>query len=164
MASPVLIKARGVSKSFGPKEVLRSVYVEIDRGDRVGLVGPNGAGKSTLLKILMGELKPDLGEIEAQTEKIQYLPQFQDIGEETVEDACMNPWASATQSRLERLEALMANSANSPELDLDKIASEYGQLQEELASRRSHEVEEKKRAALERVGMLERSADDRILS
>ncbi len=158
----VLIKARGVSKSFGPKEVLRSVDVEIDKGDRVGLVGPNGAGKSTLLKILIGELKPDLGEITKQTDKIQYLPQFQDMGEATVEDACIDPWASDTQRRLEKLEALMANSADIAELDLGRIASEYGQLQEELTSRRTHEVEEKRRTALERVGMSERSGEDKI--
>jgi ATP-binding cassette, subfamily F, member 3 len=159
---PVLIKARGISKAFGPKEVLRSVDIEIDRGDRVGLVGPNGAGKSTLLKILIGELKPDLGEISTQTDKIQYLPQFQDIGETTVDDACIDPWASAMQTKLEKLEALMANSANIPELDLHKIASEYGQLQEELTSRRGHEVEEKRKAALERVGMSERAGEDKV--
>jgi ATP-binding cassette, subfamily F, member 3 len=158
----VLIKARGVSKSFGPKEVLRSVDVEIDKGDRVGLVGPNGAGKSTLLKILIGELKPDLGEITARTDKIQYLPQFQDLGEATVEDACIDPWASVTQARLEKLEALMASSADLPQFDLSNIASEYGQLHDELTSRRTHEVEEKRRAALERVGMLNRSGDDKI--
>jgi ATP-binding cassette subfamily F protein 3 len=158
----VLIKARGVTKSFGPKEVLRSVDAEIDKGDRVGLVGPNGAGKSTLLKILIGELKPDLGEITAQTDKIQYLPQFQDLGEATVEDACIDPWASATQARLEKLEALMASSADLPQLELSNIASEYSQLHDELTSRRTHEVEEKRRAALERVGMLNRSGDDKI--
>ncbi len=159
---PVLIKARGVSIAFGPKEVLRSVDIEIDRGDRVGLVGPNGAGKSTLLKILVGEIKPDLGEITAQTEKIQYLPQFQDMGEATVEDACIDPWATATQARLKKLEEFMANSADIPEMDLGNIASEYGRLQEELTSRRTHEVEEKRRTALARVGMSERSGEDKI--
>jgi ATP-binding cassette subfamily F protein uup len=37
------------------------------RGDRVGIIGPNGAGKSTLLKIMLGELKPQRGEVSLGT-------------------------------------------------------------------------------------------------
>ena len=33
------------------------------RGDRIGLIGPNGSGKTTLLKLLLGELRPDAGEV-----------------------------------------------------------------------------------------------------
>jgi ATP-binding cassette subfamily F protein 3 len=56
----------------------------------------------------------------------------------------------------------MASSAELPELDLGEIASEYSQLQEELTSRRIHEVEEKRRTILERVGMSEHSGYDKI--
>jgi ATP-binding cassette subfamily F protein uup len=48
----------------------------IMRGDRVGIVGPNGAGKSTLLKILLGELKPERGEVTLGTSlQIAYFDQ-----------------------------------------------------------------------------------------
>ena len=33
------------------------------RGDRIGLIGPNGSGKTTLLKMMLGELRPDAGEV-----------------------------------------------------------------------------------------------------
>lgn len=57
-----VLKIAGVKKSFGDKEVLHGVDLEIRRGDRVAIMGPNGIGKSTLLKILVGRLEADAGE------------------------------------------------------------------------------------------------------
>lgn len=59
----LVIEARGVSKSFGPRTILRPLDLTILRGDRVAFVGPNGAGKTTLLKILTGEIAPDTGTV-----------------------------------------------------------------------------------------------------
>ncbi|MBX3438468.1 MAG: ABC-F family ATP-binding cassette domain-containing protein, partial [Planctomycetaceae bacterium] len=41
--------------------------LQIDRGDRVGILGPNGSGKTTLLRTLLGELKPDRGDVKFGT-------------------------------------------------------------------------------------------------
>jgi ATPase subunit of ABC transporter with duplicated ATPase domains len=40
------------------------VSLQVNRGDRIGLVGPNGAGKSTLFALLLGDVSPDKGTIE----------------------------------------------------------------------------------------------------
>ncbi len=55
--------AENITKSFGDRQVIRSLSTRVLRGDRLGIIGPNGAGKTTLLKILTGELAPDGGEI-----------------------------------------------------------------------------------------------------
>jgi ABC-type multidrug transport system ATPase subunit len=59
-----VLKVRGIRKSFGSKEVLHGVNLEVRRGDRLAVIGPNGIGKSTLLKILVGDLTADAGEVE----------------------------------------------------------------------------------------------------
>jgi ATP-binding cassette subfamily F protein uup len=58
-----VIDAKGISKSFGDRTVIRDFSLRIHRGDRIGIVGPNGAGKTTLLKILIGEMLPDAGNV-----------------------------------------------------------------------------------------------------
>ena len=58
-----VIEAKGISKSYGDKLILRDFSVKIQKGDRVAFVGPNGVGKTTLLKILLGEVTPDSGEV-----------------------------------------------------------------------------------------------------
>jgi ATPase subunit of ABC transporter with duplicated ATPase domains len=59
-----VLKIDGVTKTFGEKEVLPGVSLQVSRGDRLVIMGPNGIGKSTLLKILMGQLPADQGKVE----------------------------------------------------------------------------------------------------
>ncbi len=59
----VVIDAKGVSKNFGDRTIIRDLTLRVTRGDRIGIVGANGAGKTTLLKLLTGELEPDAGTI-----------------------------------------------------------------------------------------------------
>jgi ATP-binding cassette subfamily F protein uup len=57
------IEARGLSKSYGARPLVRDLSLKIMRGDRVGIVGPNGAGKTTLLDLLLGRIEPDAGSV-----------------------------------------------------------------------------------------------------
>src|SRR5580704_2353835 len=58
------LRLRDISFSYGGANLLEDVSLQIEPGERVGLLGRNGAGKSTLLKLLQGELKPDAGAID----------------------------------------------------------------------------------------------------
>ena len=57
------LEVRGIRKSFGGVEVLHGVDLDVHHGQIVALLGENGAGKSTLVKILVGEYRPDSGQI-----------------------------------------------------------------------------------------------------
>ncbi len=67
ISSKLLMEAKGLSKAFGERTVVRDVTMTVLRGDRIGIVGPNGAGKTTLLKLLTGELAPDSGTLKLGT-------------------------------------------------------------------------------------------------
>ena len=62
-SSTLVLEAKGVSKSFGDRPIVRDVSLRVMRGDRLGIVGPNGSGKTTLISLLTGTLEPDGGEI-----------------------------------------------------------------------------------------------------
>lgn len=69
-------EAKGLSKAFGERVILKDFSTRILRGDRVAIVGPNGAGKTTMVKLLLGELAPDTGEVKLGTNlAITYIDQ-----------------------------------------------------------------------------------------
>jgi ATP-binding cassette subfamily F protein uup len=58
-----VIEAKGLTKVFDDKVIVRNFDLRVMRGDRVAFVGPNGVGKTTLLKMLTGEIAPDDGTV-----------------------------------------------------------------------------------------------------
>lgn len=65
-----IIKVRHLAKKYGDNEVVRGLDLDIQRGECFGLLGPNGAGKTTTLKMLLGLVRPDVGEIRILDEDI----------------------------------------------------------------------------------------------
>jgi simple sugar transport system ATP-binding protein len=63
MNTEYIVEMKGICKSFGGVQALKSVDLELRRGEIMGMVGDNGAGKSTLMKILSGAYQADEGEI-----------------------------------------------------------------------------------------------------
>src|SRR5262249_28799361 len=62
MSEPAIV-VRGLRKSFGEKEAVAGIDLEIAHGSLAGLVGPNGAGKTTSLSMMTGLLRPDSGQV-----------------------------------------------------------------------------------------------------
>ena len=128
----MLLKAQSVSKSFGPMKVLEDVNLQINEGDRIGLVGANGAGKSTFLKILLGEEKEDTGEITRRTEKIGYMEQFVDIPEDmTVREVleASFSYAEHIKVRMAEIDALYSSGGD---IDWNALAEEQAELEGKL--------------------------------
>jgi heme exporter protein A len=62
-APALAVEIRGVKKTYGFKPVLRTINLELRRGERMALLGANGTGKTTLLRMLAGLTKPSAGTI-----------------------------------------------------------------------------------------------------
>ncbi|MGD8572051.1 MAG: ATP-binding cassette domain-containing protein [Gammaproteobacteria bacterium] len=74
----LILHLEKVSAGYGQTPVLHNVTLDIQNGDRIGLLGFNGAGKSTLIKLLAGELPPLSGDrTEAKDLKVGYFAQHQ---------------------------------------------------------------------------------------
>lgn len=63
MTAEVLVEVEHVSRSFGPRQVLRDVSFSVVKGEVLGFLGPNGAGKTTTMRILTGTLAPSAGQV-----------------------------------------------------------------------------------------------------
>jgi polar amino acid transport system ATP-binding protein len=68
----MLIRARGIRKSFGSQQVLRGIDLEVAAGEVCCIIGPSGSGKSTLLRCINHLEKVDGGQIHVDGELIGY--------------------------------------------------------------------------------------------
>jgi len=62
--SDVMVRMRGVSKSWGDNHVLRKLDLDVAPGEKVVVIGPSGSGKTTILRVVMTLERPDLGTVE----------------------------------------------------------------------------------------------------
>jgi len=101
-----------LSKSFAGRALFDDVSLQVNRGDRIGLVGPNGAGKSTLFALLLGDVSPDKGTIAIEKNAtIGFLPQeTAAAGDETVLELALavSPALVHAQKVLKEHEAAVA--------------------------------------------------------
>lgn len=104
-STPHAISVRGVSKTYkGGFQALKSVDLDIRRGEIFALLGPNGAGKTTLISIICGIVKPSSGTVSADGHDVlrDYRMTRSKIGlvpQELSTDAFETVWASVRFSR-----------------------------------------------------------------
>ena len=70
------LSLRNLVKSYGGRNVVKSVNLDLNSGDVVGLLGPNGAGKTTTFYMTVGLLRPDDGQVFLDDEEITDYPMY----------------------------------------------------------------------------------------
>ena len=118
----------GLSKSYGGRVLFEDVTLQVNRGDRIGLVGPNGAGKTTLLRLILGDETPDDGTINFQRgTSIGYLPQESaPIGDETVVELAAS--VSTELIRVMREMRLLAAAGDEDSAEAHEAGSRFDEL------------------------------------
>jgi ATP-binding cassette ChvD family protein len=82
-----VVEARGLRKAFGDRLLFDDLNFKLPPNGIVGIIGPNGAGKTTLFRMIMGQEKPDAGElVVGETVKLAYVDQSREAlqGEQSV--------------------------------------------------------------------------------
>ena len=155
-----LLWINNISVSFGGPLLLDGASLQIEAGERIGLLGRNGSGKSTLMKLLHQDIVPDMGEIVCAGEvRVALMPQDIEDLPGTVYDVV----ASGGQKHLDLLRAyhdLTLQMANSDDqILLNKIEQVQHQLEVAGAWQYSRKVE----AVISRTS-LDEQAEFRFLS
>ncbi|MDD5509265.1 MAG: ABC transporter ATP-binding protein [Dehalococcoidales bacterium] len=74
-----LLEVKGLTKKFGGVVAVNDLNFHVDDGEILGLMGPNGAGKTTTFNLIMGDYKPDTGQISFKGQDIGSLETYQRV-------------------------------------------------------------------------------------
>jgi ATP-binding cassette ChvD family protein len=89
----LVLEVNGLTKAYGDKLLFEDLSFLLPRSGIVGVIGPNGAGKTTLFRMIVGEVKPDKGELRlGETVKVSYVDQSREDlkGDQTVWELVTN--------------------------------------------------------------------------
>jgi lipopolysaccharide export system ATP-binding protein len=131
------LRSENLVKKYGARDVVKSVSIEVNRGEIVGLLGPNGAGKTTTFYMIVGFIKPNSGNVYLENEDITslamykraqkgvgYLPQESSIFRKlSVED---NILAVLEMTKLNKAEQKEKLESLIDEFNLHKVRSNIG--------------------------------------
>lgn len=113
------ISCHELNMSFGDKLLFENVSINIQTGERIGIVGANGSGKSTLLKIMAGKIAPDSGEVSRKKFlRLGYVPQDPVFDPEmSIEEVVLD----ASQEEAEMMNLLESEHLVKVSVILDKL-------------------------------------------
>ncbi|MGE3163406.1 MAG: ABC-F family ATP-binding cassette domain-containing protein [Planctomycetota bacterium] len=155
-----MIALNDIHKVYGHQLLFVEASMQLNPGEKVGLVGPNGAGKSTLFRMITGEETPDAGEVSYP--KLLTIGYFrQDAGEMSGRSVLDEAIAGsgrlgALHHELADLEQALADPEQAH--DLDRVLARFGQVQDEYQQLGGYELEARAKRILHGLGL----ADDWI--
>jgi ATPase subunit of ABC transporter with duplicated ATPase domains len=98
-AGKVVLKAEKLCKSYDGNQIIKDFSIEIQRGDKIGIIGNNGRGKTTLIKLLAGCTAPDSGSLSVGNQVISsYFPQNHSEIVEKTNDLTAFEWLKSKKS------------------------------------------------------------------
>jgi len=157
----VIALAEKLSKSFGPQLLWSDVVLQLNAGERWGLVGPNGAGKTTFLKILMGLETPDEGRVSfARDIRVGYLEQETKLSKDTTaleevvqsahEVVRLQSLLSDQEHQIAQLSSSSLDTAQQKELD--ELLANYSKNQENFERLGGYELQARAQQILGGLG------------
>jgi ABC transport system ATP-binding/permease protein len=155
-----LLWINNVSVSFGGPQLLDGASLQIEAGERIGLLGRNGSGKSTLMKLLHKDIVPDAGEIIC-TDNVRVALMPQDI--ENLPGTIYNVVASGSQNNLDLLREYHDLSVQLTHGGDQILLKKIEQVQHKLETAGAWQYHQKVKAVISRTSLNE-EAEFRFLS
>ena len=152
-----MISLTSISKHFGRQALLLDASFQLNPGEKVGLLGPNGSGKTTLFRLMVGEEKPDSGQVSVpKRTSIAYFRQ--EAGEMTgrpvLDEAILGSGELGDlHMEIAELEAAMSDPERMDEMDT--ILERFGEIQGDYQQKGGYELEARAREVLHGLGFSE---------
>lgn len=159
----MILACQNISKSFGTKQILKSVSFHVNDREKVAIVGINGAGKSTLLKIIMKEMSPDDGDIIlAKGSSIGYLAQHQNLSSDST---ILDEMLTVKQDIInldKNIRALEQDMKHAEGTKLDQMLSTYTRLTHEFEIKNGYAYKSEVTGILKGLGFGEEEFDKKV--
>src|SRR3954470_16012628 len=143
-----------ISKQYGRQVLFVDASFQLNPGEKVGLVGPNGAGKTTLFRMIVGEERPDEGDVSIPRKlTVGYFRQdVEEMSGRSVLDEAIagSGRVGDLHHELEALNAAMADPGRASQLDA--VLERFGDVQEEYEHRGGYALESQAREVLHGLG------------
>ncbi len=149
-----MISLSRVSKQYGRQLLFVEASFQLNPGDKVGLVGPNGSGKTTLFRMIVGEERPDEGDVSVPKRlSVGYFRQdVEEMQGRSVIDEVIagSGRLGELHHELEQLQHAMADPDKADEMD--RILARFGEVQEEYEHQGGYALESQAREILHGLG------------
>ena len=144
-----MITLNNLSKNYGQKVLFKNISLNINKGEKIGLIGPNGTGKTTLFSLILGEVESSSGEVRVnKNTHIGYLPQ----------EASFKSEHTVLSELTEGDERIIKLKREKEELENQNLAGSkrYGEVLHDLETLGFFELEHKAEKILMGLGFKER--------
>jgi ATP-binding cassette subfamily F protein 3 len=154
-----MLQLSQVTKRYGERVLYSNGNMQINPGDRIGLVGPNGAGKTTVFRLLTKEDTPDDGTVTVPSNVVVgYFSQ--DVGEmkgrSALEEVKLGAGSLAVLGEeIAQIEKRLAECADHPLSDdeMEKLMNRYGEVQGDFQHRGGYDLEARAQEILTGLGI-----------
>ncbi len=166
MSQQYIYQIVDLTKKYGPKEVLKNIWLSFYPGAKIGVLGRNGSGKSTLLRIMAGWDKEFDGEARLTDGfTAGYLPQEPQLNPEKDVFGNVAEAVAATRAILDRYNEINERFAEPLEPDeMEKLLAEQARVQDQIDSMNLWELDRQIEIAMDAMNLPPGDADVTKLS
>ncbi len=145
MKNQVVLSTYGLYKNIGNKQIISNMALEVYQGDVYGFLGPNGSGKTTTIRMLVGLIKPTMGNVKIFSHDIQtdFIHAMKNVGV-IVEAPSMYSYLSGRKN----LEIIAALYKDLPQNRIDEVLELVG-----LSKRKEDKVKTYSLGMKQRLGI-----------